>query len=359
MQLHFGDMRTMELPEKVDILITELLGSFGDNELSPECLDGATRFLKRKCICDRLYSRSLAFTPANGISIPSSYTAHIAPLSSTKLFNEVRGHEDLKKSETPYVVMFNAVNLLGGEGGDGNTGPRIQECWEFVHPAKNVVLNERGRRIRTFPGVTSNPSVIGLPVTNSHNSRFANLNFHIPHAGVLHGLAGYFEAILYGSVGLSIHPQRKDYISKDMISWFPIYFPFKVIFHSIVSPVDRLQLVLQEPLYLAGNSELHVSMWRLTDQQRVWYEWYAEAFLPVMIPVFDWTADRGATSLTAVATPLITPSPTIDALDVPPIVNKTEIPRMPNESSRTETRLVKIGQTALHNPGGRSSWIKL
>ena len=47
-QLHFGDMRMLELPEKVDILITELLGSFGDNELSPECLDGAVRFLKRE-----------------------------------------------------------------------------------------------------------------------------------------------------------------------------------------------------------------------------------------------------------------------------------------------------------------------
>jgi len=52
--------------------------------------------------------------------------------------------------------------------------------------------------------------------------------FHIPHAGVLHGLAGYFEAILYGSIGLSIHPYRKDQISKDMLSWFPLYFPFKV-----------------------------------------------------------------------------------------------------------------------------------
>lgn len=75
-----------------------------------------------------------------------------------------------------------------------------------------------------------NPSAIGLPVTNSHNSRFANLNFRIPHAGVLHGLAGYFEAVLYGSVGLSIHPERKDYVSRDMISWFPIYFPFKASF---------------------------------------------------------------------------------------------------------------------------------
>lgn len=42
-------MRSIDIPEKADILITELLGSFGDNELSPECLDGAVRFLKCEC----------------------------------------------------------------------------------------------------------------------------------------------------------------------------------------------------------------------------------------------------------------------------------------------------------------------
>lgn len=42
-------MRTVEVPEEADILVSELLGSFGDNELSPECLDGAMRFMKRKC----------------------------------------------------------------------------------------------------------------------------------------------------------------------------------------------------------------------------------------------------------------------------------------------------------------------
>ena len=40
------DMRVWEAPQKADILISELLGSFGDNELSPECLDGAQRFLQ-------------------------------------------------------------------------------------------------------------------------------------------------------------------------------------------------------------------------------------------------------------------------------------------------------------------------
>ena len=40
-------MRSLNVPEPVDILISELLGSFGDNELSPECLDGAQKCLKR------------------------------------------------------------------------------------------------------------------------------------------------------------------------------------------------------------------------------------------------------------------------------------------------------------------------
>ena len=43
-----SDMRSWNAPEKADILISELLGSFGDNELSPECLDGAQNFLKGK-----------------------------------------------------------------------------------------------------------------------------------------------------------------------------------------------------------------------------------------------------------------------------------------------------------------------
>lgn len=51
----FGDMRTTQPPalaaDRADIVVSELLGSFGDNELSPECLDGAMRFLKRKCSC--------------------------------------------------------------------------------------------------------------------------------------------------------------------------------------------------------------------------------------------------------------------------------------------------------------------
>ncbi|KAI0264494.1 PRMT5 arginine-N-methyltransferase-domain-containing protein [Gloeopeniophorella convolvens] len=319
--LLFGDMRLLSVPEPADILVSELLGSFGDNELSPECLDGAMRFLK-----------------STGISIPSSYTAYLAPLSSSKLWNEVRTGKDEKASETPYVVMFQAVNILSGHGGEAEgdrCGAQVQECWEFEHPRRDAVLDERG-----------------LPLTNSHNVRSAKLTFHIPHAGVLHGLAGYFEAVLYGEVGLSIHPQRKDLISKDMLSWFPLFFPLK------------------EPLYLPSNSELQVSIWRQTNQRQVWYEWYAESFLPVFRPLAEKArpgplprVDGRGSFMAAASTPFAPPSPLVDAIDNPFLASGDrpvkEVTRRVEEVSKIETGVVKIGQTSLHNPGGRSSWIGL
>lgn len=63
-----ADMRRWEAPCKADVLVSELLGSFGDNELSPECLDGAQRFLA-----------------PGGVSVPSSYTSYLAPVTSSKM----------------------------------------------------------------------------------------------------------------------------------------------------------------------------------------------------------------------------------------------------------------------------------
>ncbi len=66
-------MRYWEAPKKADILVSELLGSFGDNELSPECLDGAQRFLRE-----------------DGISIPAAYTSFLQPVTTSKLWNDVK-----------------------------------------------------------------------------------------------------------------------------------------------------------------------------------------------------------------------------------------------------------------------------
>ena len=46
--VYSGDMRQLKVTEskRADIIVSELLGSWGDNELSPECLDGSQFCLK-------------------------------------------------------------------------------------------------------------------------------------------------------------------------------------------------------------------------------------------------------------------------------------------------------------------------
>lgn len=69
----FGDVRDYDPIEKSDLLVSELLGSWGDNELSPECLDWSEKVLK-----------------VDGISIPSSYSNFLAPMTSPYLHDKLR-----------------------------------------------------------------------------------------------------------------------------------------------------------------------------------------------------------------------------------------------------------------------------
>ena len=100
-------MRNWNPPELADLLVSELLGSFGDNELSPECLDGAQRLLK-----------------PNGVSIPTSYTSYLSPISTNKLWNAVQAFNSSKSFETPYVVLFNNYYELAAP----------VACFNFTHP---------------------------------------------------------------------------------------------------------------------------------------------------------------------------------------------------------------------------------
>uniref|UniRef100_A0A4W6CT68 Protein arginine N-methyltransferase 5 n=1 Tax=Lates calcarifer TaxID=8187 RepID=A0A4W6CT68_LATCA len=195
------DMREWAAPEKADIIVSELLGSFGDNELSPECLDGAQHFLKD-----------------DGVSIPCSYTSFLAPLSSSKLYNEVRSCRERDKDpechfETPYVVRLHNFHQLADP----------KPCFTFTHPT-----------------------------TDMNNNRYQCLRFSVGCNSVLHGFAGYFETTLYKDVTLSIKP---DTHSPGMFSWFPILFPLK------------------QPISIARDDDVTVRFWRCNNGKKVWYEW--------------------------------------------------------------------------------------
>ncbi|GAA5836114.1 hypothetical protein JCM9279_002199 [Rhodotorula babjevae] len=345
-KLVYSDMRSFNPKDQADIIVSELLGSFGDNELSPECLDGVMRTLK-----------------PDGISIPASYTSFLAPIATSRLHTEVTNPQvassstvvDSKPAEQPYVVMFSAFDTLSAAGGR-NGVDKVQECWTFDHPRPDVVVDEQG-----------------LPLTNHHNARSAHLSFHIPRAGVCHGFAGYFEAVLYDDVMLSIHPERA---AGDMLSWFPIFFP------------------LSEPLYLPAHSELDVEIWRLTDntKRRVWFEWAAQAYLPLAAlgggpGGAGGRGPGGRSSMTSPPTSATSGSfslrgggalsPTLGGSEAafasapsPHLGASFGDGRMPGiaeENALLEGSVlggaaggrIKISQTRLHNPGGKTSWIGL
>ncbi|KAF5270034.1 hypothetical protein FQR65_LT05833 [Abscondita terminalis] len=201
------DMRYFQPEEQADILVSELLGSFGDNELSPECLDGAQRFLKK-----------------NGISIPSSYTSFLAPLQSTKIYNEIRNNRPHDKTikniyETPYIVHL--VNYY-------QIAPS-QEIYKFTHPNWSDVID---------------------------NDRFGKLRFTASQNCLLTGFIGYFETVLYKNVMLSINPQT---YSEGMVSWFPIVFS------------------LMEPVYVKEGQIIELCFWRMHSDDKVWYQWCLES----------------------------------------------------------------------------------
>jgi len=202
------DMRVYQPPEQADILVSELLGSFGDNELSPECLDGAQRFLKKD----------------TGISIPASYTSFLAPLHSTKIYNEIRANRPHDKTieciyETPYVVHL--VNYY-------QIAPS-QEVHSFKHPNWSEIID---------------------------NERYGRLRFTASQNCVLTGFIGFFETVLYKNIVLSINPQT---FSAGMVSWFPIVFS------------------LPEPVNIKEGNIIELSFWRLQSEDKVWYQWCLES----------------------------------------------------------------------------------
>ncbi|ODV81454.1 PRMT5-domain-containing protein, partial [Suhomyces tanzawaensis NRRL Y-17324] len=97
-QIVLGDIRNYQTDFKPHLVISELLGSFGDNELCPEILAPFNR------------------EPKPRIMIPSSYTSYLQPIFSP-LLNDV----DLR----PYLCSLTRYIKLANS----------QKVWEFEHPS--------------------------------------------------------------------------------------------------------------------------------------------------------------------------------------------------------------------------------
>ncbi|KAK2399094.1 protein arginine N-methyltransferase 1.5 [Trifolium repens] len=167
------DVRYWNAPEKADILVSELLGSFGDNQLAPECLDGAQRFLKE-----------------DGISIPSSYTSFLQPVKNANLYSDIKAGDGILRLETAFNTRMHNVAHLAP----------CQPLFTFTHPKR---------------------------FDKESNQRYKKLQFVIPDdakSAIVHGFAGYFDATLYKDVHLGTEPSKA---TPDVFSWEQIFFPLR------------------------------------------------------------------------------------------------------------------------------------
>ena len=141
------DMRDWVPPELCDILVSELLGSFGDNELSPECLDGAQKCLKH-----------------DGVSIPHNYTSFIAPIATSKLWNTAKAFNSSNSTisnglDTAYVVRFKSAYQFA----------TAQSLFVFEHPNRDKKIDN-----------TRYAEVVALFVLLCKNSLCAWVNGYVP-----------------------------------------------------------------------------------------------------------------------------------------------------------------------------------
>lgn len=93
-----------------NLVISELLGSFGCNEVCPEILQD--------------------FTDENTIMIPQSYENYLQPIYSP-LLSSLKNEQ----LERPYLIKLNLFYIMSG----------IQPIWKFIHPTR--ANNSRSRAI--------------------------------------------------------------------------------------------------------------------------------------------------------------------------------------------------------------------
>lgn len=237
---------------KADLCISELLGSFGCNELAPECL----------------FAIEQHHSKPDTVFIPQSYTSYIAPIACPLIYQNLRDKEG--GQESPWVMHNIPYCVLSS---------KINEIWSFHHS-----LRKRHPEDDLF-------------------SRNAVTEFKIKHRGEIHGILGFFTAQLYGDITLSTVPddsiikvpkskngaigvrlqkevrssqedsgidsdESKDQFKKlghtpNMHSWSPLVFP------------------LNQPFAVTDDTELTVFLARnhAPLNSATWYEWSVESYV--------------------------------------------------------------------------------
>lgn len=226
---------------KFNMVISELIGSFGCNELMPECIDSIS--IPELCENDCIF-------------IPQDLHCFISPVFSPKLW-KLASSTFIDKL---YVPMIPEMEVLCDSP---------KEVWKFVS--------------KVTPSNTEINTSDKLLTPNKHNSRQCRLSFEPKRKGSVHGLAGFFSSTLYSDIAVSNLPKPPDVV--DSVSWLPAFLPFET------------------PLNLYDGHEVSLFIRRVCSSDSVWYEWSVECFLYMLVPSSNNSSSRNSSSGSPPTTP--------------------------------------------------------
>ena len=167
-----------KLPEKVDVIISEIIGTFAVEEnILAVISDARKRFLKD-----------------NGILIPSSIKMMIVPVESFDLYKEIEFW-----SKDIYGIDFSSIHKMAANN------RYIKSLDPSYFLSKPLPINNID-----FYTVESKDLYINNTVS-----------FTIKRAGILHGFGGWFEAKLSKNITLSTSPPNPT------TSWKNVFFPIE------------------------------------------------------------------------------------------------------------------------------------
>ncbi|CTQ40605.1 protein arginine N-methyltransferase 5 [Babesia microti strain RI] len=161
-------------------VVSELLGSSGDNELAPECLGGLSDSLDTSGItqlCSVTY-------------IPHDCLNFWEPIYAPKLYQNIQRLAATTPSilDSPSVSCLNCISRPC----------EIMAGFKFDFPSN----------------------------AQDNFSRYVSIEFTANYTSEIHGFAGYFLSNLHGNYFISILPEKYPHESHD-ISWFPLFLPLR------------------------------------------------------------------------------------------------------------------------------------
>ncbi|OHT04653.1 capsuleen [Tritrichomonas foetus] len=148
--------------EKADIIVSELLGSLGDNELAPEILRQYEHIGKTNCAM-----------------IPNNFSSILVPIMSEFLWSKAFNESKLNKI---LIIHLNASIFLS----------EPKQCFEFVYPGENILY------------------------------KTITMDFLVKTNATCHGFGGWFVSTLFDDITMTTSPIDG---TNDLFSWAPVFLP--------------------------------------------------------------------------------------------------------------------------------------